>query len=62
MTAAFLGAITGIGLATIDNSAAYIESWLKALKNDKTLIIKAAAQAQRAADYIMSVTCQPAQF
>ncbi|MET3980418.1 antirestriction protein ArdC [Mucilaginibacter sp. UYP25] len=60
MTAAFLGAITGIGQATIDNSAAYIESWLKALKNDKTLVIKAAAQAQRAADYIMSVTYQPA--
>ncbi|MET3980656.1 antirestriction protein ArdC, partial [Mucilaginibacter sp. UYP25] len=59
MTAAFLGAITGIGQATIDNSAAYIESWLKALKNDKKLIIKAAAQAQRAADYIMSVTYQP---
>jgi antirestriction protein ArdC len=60
MTAAFLGAITGIGNATIDNSAAYIESWLKALKNDKTLIIKAAAQAQRAADYILSVVYEPA--
>lgn len=60
MTAAFLGAITGIGQATIDNSAAYIEGWLKALKNDKTLVIKAAAQAQRAADYIMSITYQPA--
>jgi antirestriction protein ArdC len=55
MTAAFLSAITGIGQAT-DNSAAYIESWLKALKNDKTLIIKAAAQAHRATDYIMQVT------
>ncbi|MBL4678823.1 MAG: DUF1738 domain-containing protein [Mucilaginibacter sp.] len=60
MTAAFLGAITGIGNATIDNSAAYIESWLKALKNDKTLVIKAAAQAQRAADYILSVTYESA--
>jgi antirestriction protein ArdC len=60
MTAAFLSAITGIGQATIDNSAAYIESWLKALKNDKTLVIKAAAQAQRAADYIMAVTYEPA--
>jgi antirestriction protein ArdC len=59
MTAAFLSAITGIGQATIDNSAAYIESWLKALKNDKTLIIKAAAQAHRATDYIMSVVYNP---
>lgn len=60
MTAAFLSAITGIGQATIDNSAAYIESWLKALKNDKTLIIKAAAQAHRATDYIMQVTYETA--
>jgi antirestriction protein ArdC len=55
MTAAFLNAVTGISSSTIDNSAAYIETWLKALKNDKTLVIKAAAQAQRAADYILSV-------
>ncbi|WP_165852107.1 ArdC family protein [Mucilaginibacter terrenus] len=56
MTAAFLSAVTGIDQVTIDNSAAYIESWLKALKNDKTLVIKAAAQAQRAADYILAVS------
>jgi antirestriction protein ArdC len=60
MTAAFLSAITGIGQATIDNNAAYIESWLKALKNDKTLIIKAAAQAHKATDYIMQVTYETA--
>jgi antirestriction protein ArdC len=60
MTAAFLSAVTGIGQATIDNSAAYIESWLKALRNDKTLIIKAAAQAQRAADYILTVEYETA--
>jgi antirestriction protein ArdC len=60
MTAALLGVITRIGQETIDNSAAYIENWLKALKNDKTLVIKAAAQAQRATDYIMQVTYHPA--
>ncbi|TWR25258.1 DUF1738 domain-containing protein [Mucilaginibacter pallidiroseus] len=60
MTAAFLGAISGIGQATFDNSAAYIDNWLSALKNDKTLVIKAAAQAQRAAEYIMQVTYEPA--
>jgi antirestriction protein ArdC len=59
MTAAFLCAITGIHQPTIANSAAYIQNWLKALRNDKTLIIKAAAQAQRAADYIMSVGNEP---
>jgi len=55
MTAGFLCAITGIEQVTHANSAAYIEFWLKALKNDKTLILKAAAQAQKAADYILNV-------
>lgn len=31
--------------------ASYIESWLKALKNDKKYIFKAAAQAQKVLDY-----------
>jgi antirestriction protein ArdC len=38
---------------TIDNSAAYIEGWLDSLKDDPTLIVYAAAQAQKAADYIL---------
>lgn len=38
---------------TIDNSAAYIASWLKKLKDDRTLIVSAAAKAQKAADYIL---------
>jgi antirestriction protein ArdC len=59
MTAAFLCAITGIHQPTIANSAAYIQNWLKALRNDKTLVIKAAAQAQKAADYILSVNKGP---
>ena len=53
MTAAYLCAVTGINQSTINNSAAYIDNWLSALKNDKTLIIKAASQAQKAADYIL---------
>ncbi len=55
MTAAYLCAVTGIGQPTIANSAAYIENWLKALKNDKSLIIMAASQAQKAADYILNI-------
>ncbi len=58
MTAAFLCALTGIGLPTLANSAAYIQSWLKALRNDKTLVIKAAGQAQRACDYILDVSSE----
>lgn len=36
----------------IENSAAYVESWLKALRNDRRFIFEAAAAAQKAADYI----------
>jgi len=36
----------------IQDSAAYIQGWLRALKNDKHLIIETASLAQAAADYI----------
>ena len=35
------------------NSVAYIQSWLKALKNDKKMIVWAAARAEKAAKYIL---------
>lgn len=54
MTAAFLCSETGIEQATIDNSAAYIQSWLKELKNDKSMVIMAAGQAQKATDFILN--------
>jgi antirestriction protein ArdC len=50
---AFLCGHAGIVERTIDNSAAYLEGWLKQLKEDKTLIVYAAAQAQKAADFIL---------
>jgi antirestriction protein ArdC len=53
MGAAFLCGYAGIEQKVLDNSAAYIAGWLKALKNDKTLLIHAAAQAQKASDYIL---------
>ena len=54
MTAAFLCGHVGIENATIQNSAAYLHSWIKALRGDKRLAITAAAQAQKAADYILN--------
>ncbi|WP_224982700.1 ArdC family protein [Geomonas agri] len=56
--ASFLSGHAGIEHRTIENSAAYIAGWLKALKNDKTLLVHAAAQAQKAADYILNVSHQ----
>lgn len=42
-------------IPNFDNSAAYLNSWLKALRNDKKYIFKAATQAQKAADLIMEL-------
>jgi antirestriction protein ArdC len=54
MGAAFLCAHAEIVEATIHNSAAYIDGWLKQLRRDKTLVVHTAAQAQRAADFILT--------
>ena len=35
------------------NSAAYIQGWLRALKNDKKLIVSAAAKAEAAVEYLL---------
>lgn len=53
MGAAFLCGHTGIENCTIDNSAAYTKGWLTRLQNDAKLVVIAAAQAQKAADYIL---------
>lgn len=55
MGAAFLCGHCDIEQKTIENSAAYIQGWLRALKNDKTLLIQAAAQAQKASNFILNV-------
>lgn len=52
--ASMLCALVGIENMTINNSAAYIGSWLKRLKNDNKLIVQASTKAQRAVDYIMN--------
>jgi antirestriction protein ArdC len=53
MGAAFLCGHAEIAERTIDNSAAYLNGWLEQLRTDKTLIVQAAAQAQKAADFIL---------
>jgi antirestriction protein ArdC len=53
MGAAFLCGQAGIVERTIDNSAAYVKSWLARLKDDRRLVVQAAAQAQKAADFIL---------
>ena len=53
MGAAFLCGQAEIAERTIENSAAYLHGWLEQLRSDKTLIVQAAAQAQKAADFIL---------
>ena len=53
MGAAYLCYITGIQNATIDNSAAYIKSWIGKFKEDKKMLLIASSQAQKAVDYIL---------
>jgi antirestriction protein ArdC len=53
MGAAFLCGHVGIVELTMENSAAYLNSWKQRLQEDSTLIVQAAAQAQKAVDYIL---------
>jgi antirestriction protein ArdC len=52
MTAAMLCGIAGIGQKTLENSAAYLKTWIARLKSDSRLLVSAASQAQKAADFI----------
>jgi antirestriction protein ArdC len=54
--ATFLCGHAGIIDRTINNSAAYLQEWLKRLRGDVTLIVKAAAQAEKAVNFILGVT------
>jgi len=57
MGAAMLCSVAGIEqAATLDNSASYLAHWIKALKGDNSLVIKAASAAQKAVDRIVGTT------
>lgn len=53
--AAMLMQEAGITVGVTENHAAYVQSWLKALQDDHSLIIKAAQHAQKAVDLIRNV-------
>jgi len=54
MGAAMLCGVAGIESRTLENSAAYLQAWINKLKSDSRLIISAASQAQKAADFILA--------
>lgn len=51
-----------LGLATtdnLDNHASYLKNWLSAMADDPKFIFRAAAQANKAADYVLSFSRTP---
>jgi antirestriction protein ArdC len=55
MGAAYLCGQAGIDV-NVEHHASYIGSWLKALENDRKLVVSAAGAAQKAASYIIGDT------
>ena len=54
IASAFVCGCIGIEDKTLRNSAAYLQGWMRALKDDKKLFVAAAGKAQRAADWILN--------
>jgi antirestriction protein ArdC len=52
---AMIAARFGIVQPDIEQSAAYVAGWLRALRDDRRLIVSAASRAQKAADRILGV-------
>ncbi len=52
LASAFLCGASGVD-PQVDNTAAYLAGWARSLRGDSTLIVRAAADAQRAADYVL---------
>ena len=59
---AMLSGLAGLAIAAGENSAAYIAGWLQRLKDDRKLVVNAAAAAQRAADLIVGTTFDDAEL
>jgi antirestriction protein ArdC len=53
---AFLSADLELTPDVREDHAAYIESWIKVLKNDRRAIFTAASHAQRAVDFLHGAT------
>lgn len=62
ITSAVLCNHFGIDTAKIQrNTAAYVQHWLKILKDDKRLIVTAAARAEKAVNLILNTQPEPIQ-
>ena len=43
----------------LENHASYLQSWLTALENDPKFLFRAAAEAAKAADFVLSFSREP---
>lgn len=61
LSSAFLGAQLGVPMAAsmMESHASYMASWLTVLKRDKNEIFRAAAEAQKIADYLAALAPVP---
>jgi len=57
LAASYLCGEAGIPV-NVEQSAAYIASWLKVLENDRKMLVSAAAQAQKASDLVLGIEYQ----
>ncbi|WP_262710953.1 zincin-like metallopeptidase domain-containing protein [Pontibacter mangrovi] len=55
MGASFLCAFTGIREQVFPNSVAYLQGWVSKFKDDKTMLLYAAARAFKAASFILGL-------
>jgi len=55
ITTAMLCTKTGIENKTIENSVAYIQSWIKAIKEDNNIIFQSASFAQKAYEHMLNI-------
>lgn len=55
LTAAMLCAEVGIEQTTMENSVAYLRSWISKLKDDPKMVVQASSKAQKAVDFIRNI-------
>jgi antirestriction protein ArdC len=54
MTAAYLCGHVGMSMSHLEQSASYIDNWLKSLKDDKNILQDACTEAEASYQYILT--------
>jgi antirestriction protein ArdC len=54
LTSSYICAVAGISNNTLDNQAAYLDSWISTMKGDSMFIVKASNHAKKASNWILN--------